>query len=1628
MPVSRRRYALSRRRFGFESLEARWMLNAQDIIDENALQGVARTVWEVKAPITVQPTPNHPPIERHPSPYNVPWNGFTDSTLQTYSDRIQGFTSRVSYDLGEPNLTIEFKVDSPTANFDVEIYRLGDYRIGAAKGAGARLMAKLSNNPMKTQPAPAIQVAETGLVDASNWAVENVKWSPEKINGRYYYRSPNDAPGPDGKIPAYPLLSGVFYAKLNRLGELPGKEKASAVVFVLRDDTGAASRDGQPSDIVMQTADTTWQAYNFWGNKSLYIDKSVPYAFEQAPPQYTRGIKVSYNRPYDWVLPVTGEELDTIMFLERNGYNVSYTTHVDVDRRYAEFGDAPGAGSLRQHKVYIAPGHDEYWSAEHKKALEMARANEVSLMFLSGNEAFWKIRWEDNFTTMVSYKETQNNGVHPTEPGGFALDPTDTWTELWRDIRSQNLPAEAPYNGAPYNSEFAFMEPENALTGTAFTMNLTVSPLADIYTAAINVPDVTRGFHFWAKSRLVNLVGAQDLNIPVGPEWDHDLDNGFRPAGLLQLSAKQLTSGSDTKAVLQDFSGIAPGTSLGTEGGLPKTLPAYDAGTATHSLTMYRASRKSFVFSAGTGTWSWGLIGRQTKVGSDPNHATNDEAVRQATVNMLADMGALPGSPEPDTADYALITDNSPPISAVGMASNVAGPAGSGYKTWTVKGTASDTGGILAGVEVSYDGGATWHPASFITDPIFKWQYVVNIDETVTPFFISRAVDDSYNMEAVKAIVYSAGDGTKTLYVYGGSADNSIAISKETTGTFTVKNNGLDIPGKTITTGYASTDGYSGPFTNIIVQLAIGQNTITVKDAALFGQSLATVQGAPATVPGFLIIRGGIGKDTINANYIKVGGALAINGKTGADAVTLTTSVVGGTVEVNTRLNSNRGVETAGQGPIGSRITVNDVDAGGTIKVLAGVANDRIDRGTATGDAVTIEGGSGDDIYAYARNSLASDSITDSGGSDWLDFSASPTAVGTSGTPFVIPTPFENIWGTPLADFINGTGGANTIDGIGGNDTLNGGAGNDIIEGGNGDDTIDGGDDTIIGADGDDTYFYSGVNADWGTDIISDGGGTDTLDYSGAFAAQTIDLSPAERNFVENVRGTPFADTIKGNGNVNTFFGGQGNDRYQIDADGTTTIHETLDGDTDTLELLATAAAVKTHLLVNAERLFVGRADGQADLVLSGMTAPWLERRAVSGGGDVFIDQLADNQHKLPWGSTFKNASGKTIFAIPATAPFLGNSLTRLDVIAEGGEAAFNAAQAVNRLTVAAGTVTGPGAVTYKSKVSGTAPNLVFDGLATLLSNVSGPVSVTVGGATITGVASGVFTLVQDLSDATPALRKFGSGTFTIDTVSDRTKPIHFINEQGTTVFGTNVGNPAVANEVNWSVSAHAMAGWDGSSVVEFYRVTENLVSLNIGANASVSVKDHMEESLNLELVLNVSSLNIAPGGKLDMEDNDLILRTNAGNKDMVHAAVNRWIVSAQNGVDSNFITRWDGWGLKSSKARAKNVAQGFDIVGLGAIRNSDLDISTGVPGSSLTTFSSQTVKRDYVLVKFTYTGDGNLNGQVDFDDYAAMDSAFFQLIQNLGWATGDINNDGVITFDDYSIVDQAFFFQLAPL
>ena len=100
-----------------------------------------------------------------------------------------------------------------------------------------------------------------------------------------------------------------------------------------------------------------------------------------------------------------------IRFLEANGYNVKYWSGVDTDRFGANA--VMGLTSAKKPKIFLSIGHDEYWSGAQRTNVENARNAGVNLSFMSGNEVYWKTRWESSITgamaghrTLVSYKET----------------------------------------------------------------------------------------------------------------------------------------------------------------------------------------------------------------------------------------------------------------------------------------------------------------------------------------------------------------------------------------------------------------------------------------------------------------------------------------------------------------------------------------------------------------------------------------------------------------------------------------------------------------------------------------------------------------------------------------------------------------------------------------------------------------------------------------------------------------------------------------------------------------------------------------------------------------------------------------------------------------------------------------------------------------------------------------------------------------------------------------------------------------------------------------------------------------------------------------------------------------------
>ena len=72
----------------------------------------------------------------------------------------------------------------------------------------------------------------------------------------------------------------------------------------------------------------------------------------------------------------------------------------------------------------------------------------------------------------------------------------------------------------------------------------------------------------------------------------------------------------------------------------------------------------------------------------------------------------------------------------------------------TVSGTATDSGGgVVAGVEVSTDGGTSWHPATLTTpdNTTVNWTYDWTAHGNPTTKILTRATDDSGNIERPSA-------------------------------------------------------------------------------------------------------------------------------------------------------------------------------------------------------------------------------------------------------------------------------------------------------------------------------------------------------------------------------------------------------------------------------------------------------------------------------------------------------------------------------------------------------------------------------------------------------------------------------------------------------------------------------------------------------------------------------------------------------------------------------------------------------------------------------------------------------------------------------------------------------------
>jgi PKD repeat protein len=551
------------------------------------------------------------------------------SAVENYSEDLGAFTTQTSYNLGE-NVPIKIGTDLssfPGTNVNVSVYRIGYYG-----GDGARLIAGAGATNVKVNNTFQCnsQNTTTGELSCSNWGVS--------------YTIPGN------KLP----VSGIYEAVFTDVAD---GGISNYVVFPVRNDAAHSA-----VQYVLPSAD--YEAYNTWGCKSLYYDAC---GGANTITGDGRAVAVSFDRPekegdqqYNHFF---GPDYLTVFWLEQQGYEVTYTSDVDLDSKPNE---------LLNHKVDLVSGHSEYWSHNEFTNFKAARDAGVNVVSVSANTAYWQTRYENNHRTLVCYKTIQgasdgNAGATPNDPASIGPngEPLPQFATTTR--RDPGAPAGDP--NAPPSGRIGPNEPENSLFGVMYIGDND----SERFKLTIPAGNANGEFASSAVYRSTGIPTKTATTLPegiVGWEWDQiPTQPGYlaqEPAGVKQLTLTDISNPEDS--FLQDAGRARANT---PPAGEPSNVSAVE----------YRAPSGALVFASGTMEWAYAF--------------DTESVIDQMTYNVLSEMGAQPGTPAED-----IKTDASTPQP----------PRPSFTATPST---------VFIGENVSFNASASSDPVANITD--YKW-------------------------------------------------------------------------------------------------------------------------------------------------------------------------------------------------------------------------------------------------------------------------------------------------------------------------------------------------------------------------------------------------------------------------------------------------------------------------------------------------------------------------------------------------------------------------------------------------------------------------------------------------------------------------------------------------------------------------------------------------------------------------------------------------------------------------------------------------------------------------------------------------------------------------------------------
>jgi hypothetical protein len=354
---------------------------------------------------------------------------------------IQPFAGYVAGRSNLPGATIDFHVSSQVGRYAIGIHRLGLHDAP---------MGQVEDLPLAPTPLP---IGRNAYRAGAGWPLAGSFAIPESWpSGLYVGRvaTPSIVVG-GGELPtAYARRAAA--PAITRPG-FPFPAASRDIPFVVRAPAGRRAR------ILFAIADDTYEAYNFWGGRSVYgygNRGQHTWVYPSSSPYHAPyGLKVSFLRGTagnyaDYGMKWQRWELPFLRWLDRQSIKVDQCTESDLHL-------VPGL--LDGYRLLVIVGHSEYWSGPMRDQVEGFVRSGGNVAFFAGNVCWWQVRFEDDGQTMVCYKQKE---LDPASHSPFTLASTTVnWLEPYLH-RPEMLLTGVRYGGNPAPEDRLEFTVENA--------------------------------------------------------------------------------------------------------------------------------------------------------------------------------------------------------------------------------------------------------------------------------------------------------------------------------------------------------------------------------------------------------------------------------------------------------------------------------------------------------------------------------------------------------------------------------------------------------------------------------------------------------------------------------------------------------------------------------------------------------------------------------------------------------------------------------------------------------------------------------------------------------------------------------------------------------------------------------------------------------------------------------------------------------------------------------------------------------------------------------------------------------------------------------------------------------------